>query len=120
MRPLTATQRARMADTTEATFEQTATRRRFPLVRDRYNNETRDTANPDDLPDVPVTLWHERSSEDRDDRDRQAEQWLARVPLGTDITGRDLLLVDDDAYEVIGNPLDARTHLRLELSLVEG
>lgn len=120
MRPVTATQRARMADTTSATFEGTATRRRFPMIRDRYNNLVRDTANPVDLADIDVVVWHEASGEDRDDRDRQTEKWLARVPLGTDITGRDLLIVGAHQYEVIGAPLDARTHLRLELELVEG
>lgn len=122
MRPLTATQRARMRSTTEATFEETATRRRYPTVEDRYGNEARDTANPVDLPGIPVVVWQERSSEDRDDRDRQIEEWLGRVPIGTDVTGRDVLILTDPArtFEVVGPPLDAGTHLRLSLRFVEG
>lgn len=120
MRPLTAWQRARMRSTTEATFEGEAIRRRYPVIEDRYGNETRDTANPADVPGIPVVLWQEGATENRDDRDRQVEDWLARVPVGTDITGRDVLLVDGRTFEVIGAPLDAGTHLRLELRFVEG
>lgn len=121
MRPLTAWQRDRMTSTTEATFETLIVRRRFPTVVDRYGNETRDVDNPVDLIDVPAVLWHERSSEDRDDRDRQVEQWLARVPVGTDVTGRDVLVFPDArTFEVVGAPLAAGTHLRLELELVDG
>lgn len=117
---LTAEQLAAMKDTTESTFDKVATRRRFPVVKDRYNDEIRDLDNPDDLEDVPVVLWQVGADESRADRDQQAGEWLARVPVDTDVDGRDQLIVGDDTYEVVGPPLDARTHLRLKLSLVEG
>jgi len=118
--PLTATQRDRMRSTTEATFEELVTRRRFPMVRDRYNVERRDTAAPLELAGIPAALWQERSSEDRDDRERQIEQWLGRVPVGTDVTGADVIVAAAGTFEVVGPPLDARTHLRLELRIVDG
>lgn len=117
---LTAEQLAAMRDTTESTFDKVATRRRFPVTTDRYNNEIRDLSDPDDLEDVPITLWQVGADESRADRDQQAGEWLARVPVATDVDGRDQILVDGDTYEVVGPPLDARTHLRLRLSLVEG
>lgn len=107
-----------MQATTEATFTQAATRRRFAVVRDRYNNLVRGARQ--DLADIPVSLYQEDGDEDTDDRDQQRAEFRARVPIGTDITGRDQLIVDDVAYEVVGPPLDARTHLRLSLKHVDG
>lgn len=120
MRPITAGQLARMQDTTEGTFTQTATRRRYPLIRDDYGNLERDPDNVDELADVPVTLWQESAAENVADRDQQSSKWLARVPVGTDVTGRDELEVDGTVFAVVGAPLDAGTHLRLELELVSG
>lgn len=119
MRPLTAGQVARMSDTTEATFEVEAVRRRFPLVEDVYGNETRDLDAPDDL-EVSVALWQDNGTETTADRDQQVSDWLARFPAGFEVTGRDLVLVGDRIFEVVGPPVDAKTHVRARLRHVEG
>lgn len=117
---LTAAQVARMRATVEDTFDKVATRRRYPLVRDRYNTQIRDTANPVDVAGIPIALWQNRGSEDVASRDQQTADFVGRVPVGTDVTGSDVMIVDGVPYEVIGPPLDARTHLRLHLRHAEG
>lgn len=120
MRPLTATQRAGMRATTEATFEGAGVRRRYPLVEDRYGNEKPNLAAPDDMAIPNLVLWQTDGSETTQDRDTQIADWLARVPVGTDITGRDLLIVAGTTYEVVGPPANVGTHLRLRLRHVDG
>lgn len=124
MIPVSTAQRAAMAATTSATFETAAIRRRFLLVEDDYGNETRDPANAVDVP-VDVALWQESGTETTADRDQQVSEWIARFPVGFDVTGRDLLVVDDGepterVFEVVGPPLDARTHVRARLRHVSG
>lgn len=108
-----------MADTTEATFEVDAVRRRFPLVEDDYGNETPNTAAPADVP-VKIALWQDNGTETTVDRDRQVSDWLARFPAGFDVTGRDLVVVDGRTFEVVGPPVDAKTHVRARLRHVSG
>lgn len=118
MNPLTAGQRAAMAETTSATFETPATRRRFGVVEDDYGNEVEAGA-PDEL-ELDVVLWQTEGTETTVDRDELVSDWIARLPLGADVTGRDLLIVDGKTFEVVGPPVDARTHLRARLRHVEG
>lgn len=117
MNPLTAGQRAAMAATTEATFETEATLRHFATAEDRYGNEERGA--PTDEP-VLVALWQETASEDERDRDQQASGWIARFPVGIDVSGFDVLIVGDQTFEIDGPPVDARTHIRASLRVVEG
>lgn len=117
---LTAAQIAGMQATTVSSFDKSGTRRRFPLVADRYSNQTRDTAHPSDLAISALMLFQETGTENRIGRDEQLSDWVAKVPHGTDITGRDQLIVEGKTYEVIGPPDEFETHLRLQLRYVEG
>lgn len=117
--PVTATQRSAMAETTAATFELDGVRRRFPLVEDVRGNAKPNLAAPADVA-VTLALWQTAGEETTVGRDRQVSDWIARFPVGTDVTGRDLIIVDGVTYEVVGPPVDAKTHVRARLRHVSG
>lgn len=118
MPDLTAAQIAGMRATHETFLSKVATRRRFALVEDQYRDKIRGA--PSDLTNIHVEIWQENANEDRTDRDQQTRRGLARLPIGTDITGRDQLIVDGITYEVDGPVADRFTHLMAKLLYVEG
>lgn len=118
MGDLTATQLAGMRATTTTFFSMTATRRRFADTTDVYNNTVRGAIS--DVTGIPCEIWQEHQREEIVDRDEQVADLLARVPIGTDITGHDQLIVAGRTYEVIGPPADKLTHIRCEIRWIEG
>lgn len=118
MGDLTATQIARMKTTFNTFLSKTATRRRFTTSENIYGDQERDTHT--DLTAIPVEIWQKDQSEQLINRDEQAADYIARLPSGTDIDGRDQLIVDGRTYEVTGPPADMRDHIRAEIRYVEG
>lgn len=118
MGDLTATQIAGMKATFNTFLSKTATRRRFTTVEDSLGNQIRDTHS--DITGIPVEIWQKDQSEILVNRDQQAADYIARVPSGTDVEGRDQLIVDGRTYEVTGPPADMRDHIRADIRYVEG
>lgn len=117
---LTDAELASLQASTKAAFDRSGTRRRYPTAPDRYGNDASNLAAPNDLaiPKLSITQMH--GTELRVDRSAEIGDWIGRVPRGTDITGRDQLIVDGVTFEVIGPPEDLGTHLHLELRHIEG
>lgn len=116
---ISAERMARMRGRVEETFDKIGIRRRFPLAEDRYKNLVRDTANPLDV-ELPLALTQTDAREVTIGRSEQAADWLARFPAGSDVVGRDQVIVEGKTFEVFGPPEDVGTHLRAKLRYVEG
>lgn len=117
---ISADQLASMRTQMEASFSQTATRRRWPDTTDDYGNQTRDTGNPTDITIacrlVPVT-----GTEDPVDRDVIGHFATVLVAHDADVTAADALIIDSTTYEVTGPPVAESwsTHLRVPVQRTE-
>lgn len=111
-------QNASMRTAVEATFDRTALVQRLTAAADRYGNPT--LGNPATVATVPCSLARTGQREVTADRDTQIADWTCRLPAGTDITGRDHLLVDGVRYEVVGPPVTFPTHVHADVRHVDG
>lgn len=91
---------------------------------DRYGNESLDWSAASSW----VTKgWLARvdESEDQDGRDALISGWRLFLPVGTDVDGRDRVVIDGTTYELDGPPArpwtpDGEHHVECRLRLVEG
>ena len=72
-------------------------------------------------------LQQQQRSEGDDEGERSDTRWLLILPAGTDIDTGDKVLVDDQRYEVVGAPWEARnprtraeSHIEATLQRVAG
>lgn len=110
--------------TIEGFFVRDVTIVRAGVTTDRYGNESTDWSA---AASWATKGWLARAdqSEDQDGRDALISGWVLRLPVGTDITGRDRVRVDGTTYELDGPPNRPWTprgehHVRCRLRLVEG
>lgn len=110
--------------TVEESFPDTVTVRRFPELRDDYNQSYRDTANPDDTT-YAGRLIQRTSTEQTADGQVDKTEWSVLLPHDADVDAADQILVGGTAYEPSGDPIHnpspgESTHLRVPLERVVG
>lgn len=110
---------AAMQAVVESTLTQTVTRRRYTTTTDTYGNPVRNTSS---TTTYPGRLVHRSADELNTDRDTQVSDWSIILPHDADVTGRDVLEVDGDTFEVVGEPFifatGFDTHMRVEVNRV--
>lgn len=108
-----------MASTFARTFDRSCTILRPQAGTDRYGNET--------VAVYVEVAWHvgcslARKSEKEltEGRDTQITDWVIRLPVGTQISGRDHIEIGDITYEVVGEPEQFPTHVHVDVRHVDG
>ncbi len=82
---------------------------------DAYGNTVYDEA----MVDVLGELQQIRRDEPGGEGETSDTKWALFLPAGTALSTRDIVLVEDEEYEVIGEPWSARNPLEQALSHVE-
>jgi len=114
---------ATLRATTESGFDSMAQIQKWtPGPESDLGNET--GAWESDGDPVPAMFVHEAGTEVTTNRDTQIADWFVRLPYGTPLTGSQQIVdLGQDppvTFQVVGPPTDQITHLRAELSHIEG
>lgn len=108
-----------MQATVAKTFDASATVLRAQTASDRYGNTAVDSW-------VEVawfaqcSIVRKNETEIVDGRDTQITDWTARMPVGTQIGGRDRIRVGTTVYEAVGEPATFPTHVHVDVRHVDG
>lgn len=88
---------------------------RVPAGRDAYNNET------DTVFEVQTVceLQQRQRTETGDRGEVSVTEWLLVLPASTDISTGDGVVIDEERYEVIGEPWQARNPRTQTVSHIE-
>lgn len=102
----------------------TVTRLRASSTTDRYGNTTTSWTN---AARVELAAWIEQASasENLENRDQLASDWLAIFAPDADVQGRDRIEWDGKTFEVVGPPtprntLDGLHHIEATLRWIDG
>lgn len=111
-------------DTVGLLFSDEIVRRRFTTTKDDYNEDVRDTDNPDDVIYLGRLIWRE-TIERTETGQASAVLPSVLLPHDADVETTDQIIVDGLTFEVAGPPMQnpspgESTHLRVPLRRVSG
>lgn len=108
-----------MRATVTETFDAVATVLRSQAGTDRYGNTAVDSW-VEVAWFVQCSIARKNETEIVDGRDTQITDWTIRMPVDTQISGRDRIRVGTTVYEAVGEPQTFPTHVHVDVRHVDG